>query len=146
MAFSNSDNDANSVSSDVKKKIERHHPPGGQDVEEALGASAIGDDFQSCSIRSSVSRPEEKQQFDEASICLHNNSQPGPMVVPRHKRRGLFGRFTVLAEVGEPEDYPRNTKWFITFIVAIAAAAAPLGSNIFFRSSASFYGINLGLR
>jgi hypothetical protein len=145
MVLSNSDNGVSPVPSDVDKKIERHHPPGGQDTEETLGASAIGDDYQSCSIRSSVSRPEEKQQFDEASICLHSNSQPGPIIVPRHKRRGLFGRFTVLAEVGEPEDYTRNTKWFITFIVAIAASAAPLGSTIFFRWSSSFYGINSGL-
>ncbi|KAL9592192.1 MAG: hypothetical protein Q9179_006965 [Wetmoreana sp. 5 TL-2023] len=53
-----------------------------------------------------------------------------PVKVPRDKRRGLFARFTFLAEVAEPKSYPRSTKWFITFIIALAAVAAPLGSAI----------------
>jgi len=57
-----------------------------------------------------------------------------PVKVPRSARRGLFGRFTILAEVEEPKHYGRRTKWFITFIVALAAAAAPMGSAIFFRT------------
>lgn len=63
--------------------------------------------------------------------------RPQPIKVPRSKRRGLFGRFTILAEVEEPKDYSNKTKWFITFIVALAALAAPLGSTIIFRESAS---------
>lgn len=55
--------------------------------------------------------------------------------VPRAKRRGLLGRFSIIAEVEEPKDYPRRTKWFITFVVGIAALAAPLGSTIIFRKS-----------
>lgn len=58
---------------------------------------------------------------------------PPPIKVRRSARRGLFGRFTILAEVDEPKRYERRTKWFITFMIAIAAAAAPLGSAIFFR-------------
>ena len=58
---------------------------------------------------------------------------PAAVKVPRSQRRGLFGRFTILAEVEEPKHYPRRTKWFITFVVAMAAMAAPLGSAIFFR-------------
>ena len=58
---------------------------------------------------------------------------PGPTVVPRLQRRGLFGQFTLLAEVENPKLYPRKTKWFITFIVAVAGATAPMGSSIFFR-------------
>ncbi|KAF7530454.1 hypothetical protein G7054_g9570 [Neopestalotiopsis clavispora] len=53
-------------------------------------------------------------------------------IVPRAKRRGLFGRLAVLPEVHRPYDYSRRTKWTITFIVAIAAAAAPMGSAIFY--------------
>ena len=53
--------------------------------------------------------------------------------VPRAKRRGLFARFCVLAEVTEPWDYKNNTKWSITFIIAIAGAAAPVGSAIILR-------------
>ena len=58
---------------------------------------------------------------------------PAPVKVPRAKRRGLFGRFTFVAEVEKPMHYPRKVKWFITFIVAIAAVAAPMGSAIIFR-------------
>lgn len=53
--------------------------------------------------------------------------------VSRSKRRGLFGQLTLLAEVEDPKTYPRRTKWFITFIVAVAGAVAPMGSSIFFR-------------
>ena len=53
--------------------------------------------------------------------------------VPRSKRRGLFGRLTLVPEVERPYDYNNSTKWFITAVVALAAAAAPAGSSIFFR-------------
>ena len=59
--------------------------------------------------------------------------EPGPVKVPRSRRRGLFGRFAILAEVEEPKQYSRTTKWYITFVVALAAVAAPLGSTIIFR-------------
>jgi hypothetical protein len=55
--------------------------------------------------------------------------------VPRSQRRGLLGRFTLVAEVENPYDYSNALKWFVTFIVAFAAAAAPMGSSIFFRKS-----------
>ncbi|KAL2073646.1 hypothetical protein VTL71DRAFT_10972 [Oculimacula yallundae] len=51
-------------------------------------------------------------------------------IVPRAKRRGLLARFTVIPEVERPYEYKNSTKWFITFQVAIAAAAAPMGSAI----------------
>lgn len=55
-------------------------------------------------------------------------------IVPRSKRRGLLGRFAfIVPEVERPYEYKNSTKWFITFIVAIAAAAAPMGSAIFLR-------------
>ena len=63
------------------------------------------------------------------SVC------PPPVRVPIAQRRGLFARFSILAEVEEPKHYPRKTKWFITFIIALAAGAAPLGSAIIFRES-----------
>ena len=58
-----------------------------------------------------------------------------PVKVPRSQRRGLLGRFTIVAEVENPYDYNNRLKWFITFMVALAAAAAPMGSSIFFRKS-----------
>ena len=58
---------------------------------------------------------------------------PEPVKVPRSQRRGLFGRFAILAEIEEPKHYSRRVKWYITFVVALAAIAAPLGSTILFR-------------
>lgn len=58
---------------------------------------------------------------------------PKPVKVPRSKRRGLFGRFSIVAEVEEPKHYSRRIKWYITFVVALAAVAAPMGSAIIFR-------------
>lgn len=55
------------------------------------------------------------------------------MIVPRAKRRGLLARLAFVPEVERPYDYKSGTKWFITFQVAIAAAAAPIGSAILLR-------------
>lgn len=59
--------------------------------------------------------------------------KPTLVKVPRSQRRGLFGRFTILAEVEKPKEYPRPVKWFITFVIAMAAIVAPLGSTLVFR-------------
>ena len=56
-------------------------------------------------------------------------------VVPRSKRRGLLARFTLVPEIAHPPDYKSSTKWCLTFIVALATAAAPLGSTIVYRKS-----------
>lgn len=56
-------------------------------------------------------------------------------IVPRAKRRGLFGRFTLLPEVERPYEYTNRMKWAITAIIAFAAMAAPMGSSIFYRGS-----------
>lgn len=50
--------------------------------------------------------------------------------VQRGKKRGLFARFAAIPEVTEPYHYSNKTKWLITLIVALAAAAAPVGSAI----------------
>ncbi|KAK2739853.1 hypothetical protein FQN57_006429 [Myotisia sp. PD_48] len=59
---------------------------------------------------------------------------PAPIPIPRSQRRGLFSSFPLIPEVENPKHYSRPTKWFITFVVAIAAASAPMGSSIFFPS------------
>jgi len=41
-----------------------------------------------------------------------------------------LARIALVAEVDEPKAYDRKTKWMITFVVALAAAAAPMGSSI----------------
>lgn len=50
--------------------------------------------------------------------------------VPRSQRRGLLARFCIIDEVTNAWDYPRRMKWIVTTIVAIAGAAAPMGSSI----------------
>lgn len=54
-------------------------------------------------------------------------------IIPRSRRRGLLGRLALIPEVTNPPEYARKTKWLITLIVALAAAAAPMGSAILFR-------------
>lgn len=85
------------------------------------------------------SRPETKhpatdsvERQEDLEKVETETRTPKAVKVPRSKRRGLFGRFTIVAEVEEPKHYPRRTKWFITFVIALAAAAAPLGSTIIF--------------
>ena len=75
----------------------------------------------------------EKDVEGQVPVVDAKEIRPAPVKVSRSKRRGLLGRFTILAEVEEPKHYPNSTKWFITFVVAVTAAAAPLGSAIFFR-------------
>ncbi|WPH01462.1 mfs transporter ops2 [Acrodontium crateriforme] len=50
--------------------------------------------------------------------------------VPPGQRRGLLARLAIIAEVEDPYDYSRKLKWAITFVVAIAGAAAPMGSAL----------------
>ena len=100
---------------------------------------------------------EKEETIDEGSIHSHSTDivEPAPIkpealprpksrsssvrsrtlsVVPRSRRRGLLGRFAfIIPEVERPYEYKNSTKWFITLIVALAAAAAPMGSSIFLR-------------
>ncbi|KAF9882113.1 MFS multidrug resistance [Colletotrichum karsti] len=55
-----------------------------------------------------------------------------PVLIPRSKRRGLFGQLAVIPEVESPYTYTNKTKWTITLIIALAAAMAPMGSSIFY--------------
>ena len=78
----------------------------------------------------------ERRQGDQAtrSRSKASSSRSRPLsVVPRNKRRGLFGRFAILPEVDRPYDYSNKTKWLITLIIAISGAGAPMGAGIFLR-------------
>lgn len=76
---------------------------------------------------------EERDVELAQKVSIADSLQPPPVKIPRANRRGLLARFTVIAEVEEPKNYSRGTKWFITFIIALAAVAAPLGSAIILR-------------
>ncbi|SMR43714.1 unnamed protein product [Zymoseptoria tritici ST99CH_3D1] len=58
------------------------------------------------------------------------STRPQPTIVPRSSRRGLFARFCLINEITNAFDYSRRMKWIITFIVAVAGSAAPMGSSI----------------
>ena len=97
----------------------------------------ISEETSPSSTTHSIEKPDRSKGPETHDVeAAREDTIPPPVKVPRAKRRGLFGRFTLLAEVEEPKHYPRPTKWFITFIVGIAAVAAPLGSAIIFRRSA----------
>lgn len=92
--------------------------------------------------------PEELHSVDPDAIDVQNTAELGlsrsrsrasstrsrPLLtVPRAERRGLFSHLTIIPEAVNPYDYKRSTKWGITATIAIATAAAPLGSSIFYR-------------
>lgn len=100
-------------------------------------------DIHSTGSRASTIRPGEDSGLEEEERDVEHGSRQLSRVetprrdavkVPRSQRRGLFARFALVAEVTEPVDYNRTLKWFITFIVAFAAAAAPVGSGTIFPS------------
>lgn len=70
---------------------------------------------------------------DDVEAAQAGDVTPPTVQVPMSQRRGLFARFSLLAEVTEPKHYSRGIKWWITFIVALAAVAAPMGSVIILR-------------
>ena len=85
---------------------------------------------------SSHSTLEDEADGDDTNEELQRYQTPkrDPVHVPVSERRGLFARFAIVAEITDPRDYPNRTNWFVTFVVAFAAAAAPVGSGIIFRT------------
>ncbi len=123
------------------RDIEKVEPSSNQDHRSPMGSPPSGKVESGASGRQ-VSVPssgtvsgneQEAAQRPRPPRSVTSSILPTPVKVRRSARRGLFGRFTILAEVEEPKHYERRTKWFITFMIAIAAAAAPLGSAILFR-------------
>ena len=50
--------------------------------------------------------------------------------IVRGQRRGLFSSLTLIPEVTTPTSYPSRTKWIITSLIGVAAAAPAMGSSI----------------
>ncbi|CAI7615302.1 unnamed protein product [Penicillium bialowiezense] len=99
--------------------------------------SELVNDNHSQSGTSSIQDDECENDDPEANATRLERqlTEIGPAIkVARSKRRGLFGQLALVAEVENPKTYPRRMKWFITFIVALAGATAPMGSSIFFPS------------
>ncbi|KAK0387197.1 hypothetical protein NLU13_5510 [Sarocladium strictum] len=106
-----------------EKDSERNH-----DEIEAVGASTVGEPSgKTCDELASIHNTQSRAQSRASST----RSRP-LSIVPRSKRRGLFGRFSVVPEVDRPYDYRNSTKWGITATIAAATAGAPMGSSIFY--------------
>ena len=88
------------------------------------------------SAHSEQSTVDDDHDVENANNVLARTITPKmPTVkVPRSERRGSLARFAVVAEVTNPYHYKNSKKWFITFTVAVAAAAAPVGSAIILRT------------
>ncbi|KAM0398127.1 hypothetical protein HYE67_010900 [Fusarium culmorum] len=71
-------------------------------------------------------RPSVKRAQSRASSARSKTRS----VVPRSQRRGLLARLTLVPEIEYPPGYKNSTKWCLTAIVALATAAAPLGSTV----------------
>lgn len=65
-----------------------------------------------------------------------------PGIVPRAHRRGLLASLAVIPEVERPKEYSNKVKWAITLFTAVAGAAAPMGSAIFYRKQ-TFYWVTM---
>ncbi|KAL8636411.1 MAG: hypothetical protein Q9228_006193 [Teloschistes exilis] len=105
------------------------HTVGREDNDAISSHSAVT----STILENTIENKHEDNVQLEHTTSTADSIHPVAVKVLKAQRRGLFGRFTVLAEVEEPKDYAQGTKWFITFIVALAAVAAPLGSAIILR-------------
>ena len=75
------------------------------------------------------------------ALSIKSLEPPPAKPVPINERRGLLARLSLIPEVDEPKNYSPRAKWTITFIVAIAGAAAPTGSGILLRKFVSDRGI-----
>ncbi|KAL9588037.1 MAG: hypothetical protein Q9203_003156 [Teloschistes exilis] len=106
------------------------HTVGREDNDAISSHSAVT----STILENTIENKHEDNVQLEHTTSTADSIHPVAVKVLKAQRRGLFGRFTVLAEVEEPKDYAQGTKWFITFIVALAAVAAPLGSAIILPS------------
>ncbi|KAK5999635.1 hypothetical protein QM012_005292 [Aureobasidium pullulans] len=73
---------------------------------------------------------EDASSLEKQATASIASEEADPIFVPKNQRRGLFARVAVIAEVENPKHYARRTKWLITFVVAVAGAAAPMGSGI----------------
>jgi hypothetical protein len=97
-----------------------------------------GDSSHSHSSNGTIEAIREDIEPVQPSKSRSSSVRSRPISIPRSKRRGLLARFTIIPEVQNPYDYKRSIKWFITFQVAIAAAAAPMGSAIILRKYNTF--------
>jgi multidrug resistance protein len=121
-------------SAEVRKDMVRTDE--GKEKEETISASssrpstASEHSFKSRHSHSHSHSPEAEKNPRPVTLARTTSVTPEAFIVARSQRRGLLARFTLIPEVENPEHYARKTKWFLTFIVAFCAMAAPMGSAI----------------
>ncbi|KAJ5203245.1 hypothetical protein N7449_005324 [Penicillium cf. viridicatum] len=103
-------------------------------AEYAETKSEVNNDTHSLSGASSNTADEEHDPEDPPRLERQLTEVGPPIKVARLERRGLLGQLALVAEVENPKTYTRRMKWFITFVVALAGATAPMGSAIFLPS------------
>ena len=70
----------------------------------------------------------ENQEVEQQT---HEEQPNGSISVPI--RTGFLSFLVIVPPIANTTHYNRRTKWMLTIIVALAALAAPLGSNILLR-------------
>jgi hypothetical protein len=109
------------TSGSTSSKSEHH-------VQDAIEPVMLGEPLGHIDTRPSIKRAQSRASSRRSKALS---------VIPRSKRRGLLARFTLVPEIAYPPDYKNSTKWCLTGIVALATAAAPLGSTVVYRMSLS---------
>ncbi|RFU29913.1 hypothetical protein B7463_g6449, partial [Scytalidium lignicola] len=119
-----------------KRDVEKSHDPEITDLDETQSSEKEEVETVICPPSSNDSIeavvPTDTQPIPRSKSRSSSTRTKQQIIVPRGKRRGLFSRFALIAEVENPYDYPNRRKWLITCLVALAAGAAPMGSAIFF--------------
>lgn len=108
-----------------------------KELEATGGRDSIHSDHSHTSHESIENVQQEIQPTQRSKSRTSSVRSRPQSIVPRNKRRGLLGKLALLPEVDRPYDYKRSTKWLITLIIALAAAAGPMGSSIFLRNSST---------
>ena len=121
-----------SNSEDVLKIFQRgrsrsHGSHASQDSQRTVSDTHSTHDHQ---VPTHRSRSRAASATQSRAVSSTRSVQREAVKVPLAERRGLLARFSVIAEVVEPYHYTRQLKWTITFLVAVAGAAAPMGSSI----------------
>ena len=95
----------------------------------ALPTSSQDVSAKGCSAESETHHEERPVSSSQVTNDVTSDEEED-FIVNKKSRRGLIAALAVISEVTDPRKYSRKTKWTITMIVALAAAAAPLGSTI----------------
>ncbi|KMP02038.1 permeases of the major facilitator superfamily protein [Coccidioides immitis RMSCC 2394] len=84
------------------------------------------------SVHTNLSDREPVENLELGPVTTGSSVSPPPVSIPMSKRRGLLAQLALVPEVEEPKHYPRKTKWFITFVIGVAAHGCAHGKRNLF--------------